>query len=108
MHLDHKSLLSCRLVSKSVKKMADNSRFWLKKLAQNNLKIELLTAWKQLVQTVELEDSTLEQRVTLYIVTQVVKILITYTDTPNAPTDDGWTLIHLAAQNGHLEVVKIS
>ena len=36
----------------------------------------------------------------------MVKVLAEYTETPNAPNQDGLTPIHLAAMNGHTEVVK--
>ena len=39
--------------------------------------------------------------------TEIVKILATLTDNPNAPDEYGFTPIHCAARNGCTEIVKI-
>ena len=36
-----------------------------------------------------------------------MKVLVTFTDNPNAPDVGGWTPIHFAAYRGHTEIVKI-
>ena len=36
-----------------------------------------------------------------------VQLLMTLTENPNAPRNNGWTSIHSAARNGHLEVVRL-
>ena len=39
--------------------------------------------------------------------TEIIKILAPLTDNPNKPNENGQTLIHFAAWNGHTEIVKI-
>ena len=42
-----------------------------------------------------------------YGYTEIVKVLVTLTNTPNAPNNYGDTPIHEAVKKGHTEIVKI-
>ena len=134
--LDHDTLLSCRLVSQSIRKIVDDPHFWIIKLDNEGQSKELHNAWIDLLQRIE-KRSTLENEVSrcmmhwhgcqqqhdwdesaknvimpiniaaFYGYVEIVKMIASYQENPNAPIIHGWTPIHMAARHGHTEIVKI-
>ena len=63
MMLDHQSLLNCRKVNQSWKKILDNPRFWLKRI-QSSLSSKDYSAWKNLIQKIQYLDWEIERNLT--------------------------------------------
>ena len=131
--LDHNSLLACRLVCKSWKKQLNNPYLWIKKLHQNGQTIDLQNSWLDLLQRIE-KDSSLELEIIkclmkfhqeinfwrpnalqgilpIHIATvegclEVVMFIVSYSEEPNPPKEDGWTPINLAVCFGQTEIYK--
>ena len=132
--LDQDTLLSCRLVSQSIKKIVDDPHFWIIKLDNEGQSKELHDAWIDLLRRIE-RGTTLENEVSrclmhwygrqrawteyakngimpiniaaFYGYLEIVKTISSHQENPNAPMPSGWTPIHLATKNGHTEIVKI-
>ena len=125
MHLDHKNLQDCRLVEHSWKNFLDNPRFWFKKCIQNGLSKELQTEWNKLIQM--LQGSNLEQNLTMCLIKMqkyswhftypllwissvgdldLVQFILQHEKLFQFKSLLKESPIHLAAKNGHIEVVK--
>ena len=134
--LDQDTLLSCRLVSQSFRERVDDPHFWIIKLDNEGQSKELHEAWIDLLRRIE-KGSTLENEVSrcmmhwhgcqqqhdwdesaknvimpiniaaFYGYVEIVKMIASYQENPNAPIIHGWTPIHMAARHGHTEIVKI-
>ena len=127
LHLNYKSLMDCRSVSQSFKRIIDNPRFWLKKTAQKGMSRELQTAWDTCLRN--LKDPYIKNEV-MWLLTkmyqkppskftfpiylaaengnaEVVKVLVAFTNNPNAPGILGYTPIFAASYRGHAEVVRV-
>ena len=55
-YLDHKTLVMCRLVNRSWKKMVDDPRFWLKKCDQTGIKCRSPGVLKELDDEEEIQS----------------------------------------------------
>ena len=131
--LDRNSLLPCRLVCNLWKKQLNNPYLWIKKLHQKGQTTDLQNSWLDLLQTIE-KDSSLELEIIkclmkfhgkinfwtadalqgvlpIHIAThqgclEVVMFIVSYSEEPNPPKEDGWTPMNLAARYGHTEIYK--
>ena len=47
------------------------------------------------------------QKPTPVLIVEICKMILEEVDDKNPAMDDGWTPLHLAAKNGHLEIYKL-
>ena len=128
--LDHQDQMACRLVSPTWKAHMDQPSFWIKKCDQRGQTKELHDAWIDLIQRIEEEGSYLEPELLQCLmkwygkiksskqseldgyapihVFSILKFIISYSsDALNVTKpNNGSKPIHLAAANGHTEIVK--
>ena len=134
-HLDHDSLLSCRLVSESWKSQVDQPYFCIRKLDLIGQPKDLRNAWNILIGKIEGDDAAgyLIEEITQILMRSrrcisdllkthesiapihlaanfgsidIVKFLASYIENLNIPTAKGATPIFLAAEKGHFKVVE--
>ena len=132
-NLDHNEQLKCRLVCKSWKTHLDLDQpfFWIKKLNKKGQSKKLRNSWNTLLQRIE-KGSLLEKELiqclkqsykNYHLITQTglegidaihvvamfgcINLMKTFTDDQNhSKTDNGWTPIHMGANNGRIAIVK--
>ena len=131
--LGHNSLLAFRLVCKSWKNQLNYPYLWIKKLHRKGQTIDLQNSWLDLLQRIE-KDSSLELEIIkclmkfhqeinfwrpnalqgilpIHIATvegclEVVMFIVSYSEEPNPPKEDGWTPMNLAVCFGQTEIYK--
>ena len=135
-HLDHDSLLSCRLVSESWKSQVDQPYFCIRKLDLIGQPKDLCNAWNILIGKIEGDDAAgyLIEEVTQLLMRSrccisdllkthqsiapihlaanfgsinIVKYLASCNENLNIQTVKGTTPIFIAAENGHIKVVEV-
>jgi len=115
LQLDKKTLMDCRLVSKAWKKFLDRHTFWFKKLTFKYAHLE--EGWKSLaivvMETNDIDNEDDQERAdsgmnSMFGYTEVIKRRITnWKDVNEEFGSAGITALHTAAENGHLDIIKI-
>ena len=133
LRLDHKSQLSCRLVSESWKAHIDQPFFWILKCDLKGQTKKLHDAWVYSFQDIEMgsdiEEKAIKSLMQWYLsltkctqekllgmtpihiaaalgYLEMFKFLASKVDDFNAPKLDGWTPLHFASWNGHSKIAK--
>ena len=99
-HLDHRTLLSCRLVSTSFKKFLDNPKIWLRRCKRVSMSDEKQAKWREVIDCLNNTDGIdfdkLLNQVTLYL----MKIGKSFYNV--------YSPIHCAAKEGNMELLKLA
>ena len=99
-HLDHRTLLSCRLVSTSFKKFLDNPKIWLRRCKQVSMSDKDESKWKKVIEFLNNTDGInfdkILNQVTLYLM-QMSKSFYNV-ESP----------IHCSARMGDLDLLKLA
>ena len=98
-HLDHRTLLRCRLVSFSIKKFVDNPKLWLRRCRHVTMSEENEAQWEKVIEILMDGRADVDQildEVTLYL----MKMSKSYynVDSP----------IHYASKEGNLDLLKLT
>ena len=99
-HLDHRTLLSCRLVSISFKNILDNPKIWLRRCKRVSMSDEKQAKWREVIDCLNNTDGIdfdkLLNQVTLYLMKMGKSFYNVYSP------------IHCAAKEGNIELLKLA
>ena len=99
-HLDHRTLLSCRLVSISFKNILDNPKIWLRRCKRVSMSDEKESKWRKVIDSLNNTDGInfdkLLNQVTLYLMKMSKSFYNVHSP------------IHCAAKEGNIELLKLA
>ena len=100
--LDNKSILTCRIVNPSWKNIIDNPIFWVKKIQLKGLSKDLHNVWVSTF--LKITDYELRQEASVCL--SMFHSVLFSSDLWTPEVLAGYTVLHLAARNGFVKLVK--